>query len=136
MKEMCGSTRYAVVERGVSRRLEKASFRRDRACGHHLAREESIDFYQRIVEDLTRQDLTMVYYDRASEIFRFVFASSYCKDLTVPVALDSLEACTEDVITQTLQYLEGKYERWMRAANESWMKRMDAVDAAEKGAEE
>lgn len=106
MKEMCGSTRYAVVERGVSRRLEKASFRRDRACGHHLAREESIDFYQRIVEDLTGIDVTTIRYDRKREVFQFVFRESYAKDLEINVALDSLSTCTRDLIRQTEAYIE------------------------------
>ena len=136
MQKMYEEKRYAAIKSGISRHMEKDFYKKDKEHGHNEAREASVEFYARIVEDLTRQDLTMVYYDRASEMFRFVFASSYCEDLTVPVALDSLEACTENVITQTLQYLEGRYERWMRAANESWMKRMDAVDAAEKGAAE
>lgn len=90
MKEMCGNTRFAVVERGISRRLEKACRKRDPVCGNHLAREESIDFYQRIVEDLTGFDVTTIRYDCKREVFQFVFNESYAKDLEINVALDSL----------------------------------------------
>lgn len=134
MKEMWGNTRFAVVERDISRRLEKACRKRDPVCGNHLAREESIDFYQRIVEDLTGFGVTMIYYDLKREVFQFVFRESYAKDLEINVALASLPTCTRDLIRQTYAYIER-----MRDAGGEAMSEEDvashSVLAHEKGKE-
>lgn len=111
MKQIFDEMRYMPANSGISKNLEKTTYRKDKETGHHKAREESAEFYQRIIEDMTSLEVATIYYDRNKEKFKFVFKERYAGDLEINVELDSLQACTRDVILQTQAHVERMKEK-------------------------
>lgn len=90
----------------IKERFSDFKKRFSEAYGYHEAREASIPFYKRLVEDLTYWNVEEVTYDRKKESFRFIFRGAYAEDLYVNAFWSSLAACTSDVIYQTEEYIE------------------------------
>lgn len=66
----------------------------------------SINFYQRIVEDLTGNDVIGIGYNPEEELFTVAFINPRLPKLFINVRWDSLQACTCDVIEQTQAWIE------------------------------
>lgn len=66
----------------------------------------SVNFYQRIIEDLTGNDVMGIGYNPEEEFFTTVFTDQYLPQLNINVTGDSLQACTYDVIRQTQAWIE------------------------------
>lgn len=66
----------------------------------------SLQFYQRIIEDLTGHDVLSIAYNSEEECIIAVFTNLYLPRLIINVRLDSLQACTCDVIRQTQAWIE------------------------------
>lgn len=66
----------------------------------------SVNFYQRIIEDLTGHNVMGIGYNPEEEFFTVVFTGQYLPELSINVAGDSLQACTCDVIRQTQAWIE------------------------------
>ncbi len=111
MKKIFDEMRYMAAISGISKNLEKREFRKDKENGHHEAREASAEFYQRIIEDVTGLEVSTIYYDRNKENFKFVFKERYAGDLEIDVELDSLQACTRDVIRRTEAHVKRMKEK-------------------------
>ncbi len=66
----------------------------------------SINFYQRIIEDLTGNDVRGIGYNNEEEFFTVVFINPRLPKLFINVRWDSLQDCTYDVIEQTQAWIE------------------------------
>ena len=66
----------------------------------------SVNFYQRIIEDLTGHNVMGIGYNPEEEFFTVVFTGQYLPGLSINVTGDSLQACTCDVIRQTQAWIE------------------------------
>ena len=67
----------------------------------------SINFYQRIIEDLTGNDVMGIGYNNEEEIFTVVFINPSLPKLFIDVRWDdSLQACTGNIIEQTQAWIE------------------------------
>ena len=66
----------------------------------------SVNFYQRIIEDLTGHNVMGIGYNPEEEFFTVVFTGQYLPELSINVTGDSLQACTCDVIEQTQSWIE------------------------------
>lgn len=66
----------------------------------------SLQFYQRIIEDLTGHDVLSIAYNPEKECIIAVFTNLYLPRLIINVTGDSLQACTCDVIRQTQAWIE------------------------------
>lgn len=65
-----------------------------------------VNFYQRIIEDLTCHDVAGIGYNSEEEYFTVAFLNPRIPNLLINVRLDSLRACTCDVIRQTQAWIE------------------------------
>ena len=72
--------------------------------GHHQARKESMEFFTRLVEDLTYSDVIDFHYYEEAEVLVFVL-TNYDKVLRVNIYGDSLQACTRDIVMQTQAFI-------------------------------
>lgn len=70
---------------------------------------ESLPYWQRIIEDLTYQYIAKIDYNEEKEYLVVTF-DDYSPKLLINIRLDSLQACTRDVITRTIDYMD-KYLR-------------------------
>lgn len=66
----------------------------------------SVNFYQRIIEDLTGNDVMGIGYNPEKEFFTVAFINPRLPKLFINVRWDSLQACTCDVIEQTQSWIE------------------------------
>lgn len=66
----------------------------------------SLQFYQRIIEDLTGHDVLSIAYNPEKECIIAVFTNLYLPRLIINVTGDSLQTCTKDVIRQTQSWIE------------------------------
>lgn len=66
----------------------------------------SVNFYQRIIEDLTGNDVMGIGYNPEEEFFTVLFTNQYLPKLSINVTGDSLQACTCDVIEQTQAWID------------------------------
>lgn len=69
-------------------------------------RKASIEFYKRIIEDLLYEEVQAIVYHEKEEFFEVFFCDEYMAKLLINVAMDSISACTRDVVSQTLSYGE------------------------------
>lgn len=69
-------------------------------------RKASIKFYQRIIEDLLYEEVQEIVYHEKEEFFEVLFCDEYIPKLLINVAMDSISACTRDVVSQTLRFRE------------------------------
>ncbi len=95
----------------IKERIDEYKKRFSEAFGYHEAREASIPFYKRLVEDLTYWNVEIVIYDRKKESYRFIFRSAFAEDLYINVFWLSLAACTCEVVLQTQEYIERMREK-------------------------
>lgn len=70
---------------------------------------ESLPYWQRIIEDLTYLYVAKIDYNEGKEYLVVTF-DNYLPKLLINIRLDSLQACTRDVITRTIDYMD-KYLR-------------------------
>lgn len=70
---------------------------------------ESLPYWQRIIEDLTYKYVERIEYNEEKEYLVVTF-DDYSPKLLINIRLDSLQACTRDVITRTIDYMD-KYLR-------------------------
>ena len=68
------------------------------------SRKMSLDFYQRIIEDITNLAVLQISYDERYEFLKAVFAGIE-EDLLINIHMDSLTAVTNDVIRQTTEFI-------------------------------
>lgn len=66
----------------------------------------SLQFYQRIIEDLTGHDVLGIVYNSDLEFIITKFTNRYLPELSINVTGDSLQACTKDVIRQTQAWID------------------------------
>lgn len=66
----------------------------------------SLQFYQRIIEDLTGHDVLGIVYNSDLEFIITKFTNRYLPELSINVTGDSLQACTCDVIRQTQNWID------------------------------
>ena len=66
----------------------------------------SINFYQRIIEDLTGNDVMEIGYINEEELFTVVFINPRLPKLFINVRWDDLQTCTCDVIKQTQAWID------------------------------
>lgn len=76
-------------------------------------RKASIKFYQRIIEDLLYEEVQEIVYHEKEEFFEVFFCDEYMPKLLINVAIDSISACTRDVVSQTLSYREKIRNDWI-----------------------
>lgn len=69
-------------------------------------RKTSLKFYQRIIEDLTGNDVLSIAYNPYEECIIVIFTNLYLPRLIINVTGDSLQACTCDVIRQTQAWID------------------------------
>lgn len=66
---------------------------------------ESLPYWQRIIEDLTYKYVERMEYNEEKEYLVVTF-DDYSPKLLINIRLDSLQACTRDVITRTIDYMD------------------------------
>lgn len=71
----------------------------------------SLQFYQRIIEDLTGHDVLSIAYNPEKECIIAVFTNLYLPRLIINVTGDSLQACTCDAIEQTQSWIEERRKK-------------------------
>lgn len=76
----------------------------DLEFGHHQARIDSSSYFIRLVEDLSYSEVIDFYYNTDDETLNFGLAD-YDKTLRINIRMDSLKACTNDIVRQTYSYL-------------------------------
>lgn len=69
-------------------------------------RNERLPFWKQIIEDLTGYEITELFYDDEYELIEVIWKDKYRKQLVINIRMDSLRACTHDVIRQTYSWLE------------------------------
>lgn len=69
-------------------------------------RTERLPYWKQIIEDLTGYEIAELFYDNRTETVQAIWADTYRKKLVINIRLDSLRACTHDVIRQTYSWLE------------------------------
>lgn len=65
----------------------------------------SLPYWQRIIEDLTYQYVLRMDYNEEKEYLVVTF-DDYSPKLLINIRLDSLQACTRDVISRTIDYMD------------------------------
>lgn len=69
-------------------------------------RMEKLPFWQQIIEDLTGYKISKLFYDNEYELIEVIWQDKYRERLVINVHMDSLRACTHDVIRQTYKWIE------------------------------
>lgn len=71
-----------------------------------LERTERLPFWRQIIEDLTGYEILHLSYNNKFEFLEVIWAEAYREKLVINIRMDSLRACTHDVIRQTYSWLE------------------------------
>ena len=71
----------------------------------HGARVESLEFYQRIIEDIINRPVVAMRYEKNVE---HIIADIGWDELVINVAMSSLSACTRDVIRQATNWRDNQ----------------------------
>ena len=69
------------------------------------ARIESLEFYKRIIEDIVGSALMDISYD---EVMEYIIADFGYDELIINVAMNSLSACTRDVINEATNWRDNQ----------------------------
>lgn len=69
-------------------------------------RTERLPYWKQIIEDLTGYEIAKLFYDNRTETVQTIWADAYREKLVINIRMDSLRACTRDVIRQTYSWLE------------------------------
>lgn len=70
----------------------------------HTPRIESLEYWHRLIEDVTNLDILNVQYNVEKEFLRVNFCNK--KKLLINIHLDSLSVCTLDILRQTKTWCE------------------------------
>lgn len=68
-------------------------------------RTERLPFWQQIIEDLTGYEIANLFYDDEYELIEVLWKDKYRGQLVINIRMDSLRACTHDVIRQTYDWI-------------------------------
>ena len=71
-----------------------------------LERTERLPFWRQIIEDLTGYEIARLVYDDNAEVLKVLWKDTEREKLVINIRMDSLRACTHDVIRQTYSWLE------------------------------
>ena len=69
-------------------------------------RTERLPYWKQIIEDLTGYEIFHLSYNNKFEFLEVLWAEAYREKLVINIRMDSLRACTHDVIRQTYSWLE------------------------------
>ena len=69
-------------------------------------RRKKLPFFETLIFDLTGYDIESIDYLESEELIVVKFMDSYKEDLIINIRMDNIEACTCDVIRQTINYVE------------------------------
>lgn len=69
-------------------------------------RTERLPFWRQIIEDLTGYEIARLVYDDNAEVLKVLWKDTEREKLVINIRMDSLRACTHDVIRQTYSWLE------------------------------
>jgi hypothetical protein len=69
-------------------------------------RNERLPYWKQIIEDLTGYEIFHLSYNNKFEFLEVIWAEAYREKLVINIRMDSLRACTHDVIRQTYSWLE------------------------------
>ena len=69
-------------------------------------RRKKLPFLKTLIYDMTGYDIASIDYLESRELIIVKFMDPYREDLVINVYFDSIEACTCDVIRQTINYVE------------------------------
>lgn len=69
-------------------------------------RTERLPYWKQIIEDLTGYEIFHLSYNHKFEFLEVLWAEAYREKLVINIHMDSLRACTRDVIRQTYSWLE------------------------------
>lgn len=70
-----------------------------------LERTERLPFWKQIIEDLTGYEIAKLFYDDEYELIEVIWQDEYREKLVINIRMDSLRACTHDVIRQTYDWI-------------------------------
>jgi hypothetical protein len=71
-----------------------------------VKRRTKLPFFRKLIYDLTGYDIESIDYLESRELIVVKFMNPFKEDLIINIHLDSIEACTRDVIRQTINYVE------------------------------
>lgn len=71
-------------------------------------RRKKLPFFKTLIYDMTGYDIASIDYLESRELIIVRFMNPCRKDLVINIHMDSIEACTCDVIRQTQDYLRYK----------------------------
>ena len=71
-------------------------------------RRKKLPFFKTLIYDMTGYDIASIDYLESRELIVVNFMDPYREDLVINIHMDSIEACTCDVIRQTQDYLRYK----------------------------
>lgn len=71
-------------------------------------RRKKLPFFKILIYDMTGYDIASIDYLESRELIIVKFMDPYREDLVINIHMDSIEACTCDVIRQTQDYLRYK----------------------------
>ena len=71
-------------------------------------RRKKLPFFKTLIYDMTGYDIASIDYLESRELIVVRFEDPYREDLVINIHMDSIEACTCDVIRQTQDYV--RYE--------------------------
>lgn len=71
-------------------------------------RRKKLPFFKTLIYDMTGYDIASIDYLESRELIIVKFMDPYREDLVINIHMDSIEACTCDVIRQTQDYLRYK----------------------------
>ena len=71
-------------------------------------RRKKLPFFKTLIYDMTGYDIASIDYLESRELIVVKFMDPYREDLVINIHMDSIEACTCDVIRQTQDYLSYK----------------------------
>lgn len=69
-------------------------------------RRKKLPFFKTLIYDMTGYDIASIDYLESRELIVVKFMNPCRKDLVINIHMDSIEACTCDVIRQTINYVE------------------------------
>lgn len=69
-------------------------------------RRKKLPFFKTLIYDMTGHDIASIDYLESRELIVVKFMNPCRKDLVINIHMDSIEACTCDVIRQTINYVE------------------------------
>lgn len=67
---------------------------------------KKLPFFKTLIYDMTGYDIASIDYLESRELIVVKFMNPCRKDLVINIHMDSIEACTCDVIRQTINYVE------------------------------